>query len=68
MAQSVSELKTRAEEADLSHESTDEQVCDNCRFYQEMRDEIGYCAHGKVDMVVGGDWWCKFWAPVKEST
>lgn len=66
MTQSVQDLKTRAEEADLSHESTDEQVCGNCRFYQEMREEIGYCAHQKVDMVVGGEWWCKFWAPAGE--
>jgi hypothetical protein len=65
MAQSVEELKARVQEADLWSESTNDDRCDNCRYYQALRDDdaIGYCAHREVDMVVGGPWWCKFWAP-----
>lgn len=67
MAQSVEALKARAEQADLSYESTDEQHCHNCQFYEEMVDQIGYCSLDKVDMVVGGPWWCKFWAPAEQK-
>jgi hypothetical protein len=67
MAQSVTALKERAEEADLSYESTDQEHCFNCQFYEEMVDQIGYCKLAKVDMVVGGPWWCKFWAPSSKA-
>jgi hypothetical protein len=43
--------------------STNDDRCDNCRFYQAIKEGIGYCAHREVDMVVGADWWCKLWAP-----
>jgi hypothetical protein len=64
MAQSVQELKKRVEDTDLWPESTNEDQCDNCRFYRELREGIGYCAHRQVDMVVGAPWWCKLWEPV----
>jgi hypothetical protein len=67
MAQSVEALKQRAVGADLSYESTDEQHCYNCQFYDELVEQIGYCNLDKVDMVVGGPWWCKFWAPAEEK-
>ena len=66
MAQSVKELTERMVNVDLWSESTNEDRCDNCRFYRMMGDAergIGYCAHRDVDMVVGGAWWCKLWAP-----
>lgn len=64
--QSLSELKARAEAIDLYNYSTNEDRCDNCKFYKMMGDAergIGYCAHREVDMVVGGVWWCKLWEP-----
>ena len=61
MAQSVQELKQRAEKADLWSESTNDDQCDNCKFYKVMKEGIGYCAHREVDMVVGAVWWCKLW-------
>ena len=61
--QSVEELKARVERADLWSASTNDDRCDNCRFYTILREDIGYCLHKEVDMVVGGPWWCKFWAP-----
>jgi hypothetical protein len=63
MAQSVQDLKTRAEQAELWSYSTNDDRCDNCRFYSPMKEGIGYCAHREVDMVVGATWWCKYWAP-----
>ena len=61
--QSVEELKQRIEKVDLWSESTNDDRCDNCRFYKELREGIGYCIHKDVDMVVGGPWWCSLWAP-----
>jgi hypothetical protein len=63
MAQSIPELKKRVEEVDLWPESTNDDRCDNCKFYKELREGIGYCALNAVDMVVGGPWWCKLWEP-----
>ena len=60
--QSIEELKKRVENADLWSESTNDDHCDNCRFYRVLREDIGYCLHKDVDMVVGGPWWCKLWA------
>ena len=60
--QSVEELKARVEKADLWSASTNDDRCDNCRFYKVLREDIGYCIHKEVDMVVGGVWWCKLWA------
>jgi hypothetical protein len=61
--QSVKELKARVEAADLWPESTDDDRCDNCKFYKLLKEGIGYCAHRDVDMVVGGPWWCKLYEP-----
>jgi hypothetical protein len=61
--QSVEELKQRVENIDLWAYSTNEDRCDNCRFYRVLKEDIGYCAHRDVDMVVGAAWWCKLWAP-----
>jgi hypothetical protein len=65
--QSVQELKQRVENVDLWAYSTNEDRCDNCKFYRALKEDIGYCAHRDVDMVVGGPWWCKLWEPDKAT-
>jgi hypothetical protein len=65
--QSVAELKSRVENTDLWPYSTNEDRCDNCRYYRLLREGIGYCAHRDVDMVVGGPWWCKLWVPDEKT-
>ena len=70
MAQSVRELTERVVNVDLWSESTNEDRCDNCKFYKMLAEAergIGYCAHRDVDMVVGAAWWCKLWAPTREE-
>jgi hypothetical protein len=67
VAQSVQELKSRVEQTDLWPESTNEDQCDNCLYYRELREGIGYCAHREVDMVVGAPWWCRLWTPNRET-
>jgi len=66
MAQNVKDLTQRMVNVDLWSESTNEDQCDNCKFYKVMGDAdrgMGYCAHRDVDMVVGAKWWCKLWDP-----
>ena len=63
MVQLAQDLKARVEKVELWPESINEDRCDNCRFYRELREGIGFCAHREVDMVVGRSWWCKLWAP-----
>ena len=65
--QSLSELKTRVENVDLWAYSTNDDRCDNCKYYKSIKEDIGYCAHSDVDMVVGGPWWCKLWEPDKAT-
>jgi hypothetical protein len=67
MPQLAADLKKRVEDVDLWPESTNEDQCDNCRYYQELREGIGYCGHREVDMDVGAQWWCKIWAPNRET-
>jgi hypothetical protein len=67
MVQLAKDLKVRVETADLWPMSTNQDQCDNCRFYQELREGIGYCGHREVDMVVGGPWWCHLWAPNRQT-
>ena len=67
MTQSASELKKRVEDADLWPESTNDDRCDNCKFYRELREGIGFCAHKQLDMVVGAPWWCKLWVPDQKT-
>jgi len=59
----LDELKTKIEKIDLWSESTNDDRCDNCRFYKVLREDIGYCIHKEVELVVGGPWWCKLYAP-----
>ena len=67
MAQNAQDLKTRVEDADLWPESSNDDRCDDCKFYKELRGGIGDCAHKALDMVVGGPWWCKLWAPDQKT-
>ena len=63
----LKELKARIETVDLWSESTNDDRCDNCRYYRELSEGIAYCIHREVDMVVGAPWWCKLWAPDKAT-
>jgi hypothetical protein len=67
MVQLAKDLKVRVETVDLWPESTNDDRCENCRFYQELRSGIGYCSHREVDLVVGAPWWCSLWAPNRQT-
>ena len=64
MPQTAAELKTRVEAADLWPESTNEDRCDNCRYYLEPYNDLSYCWHPKLRILVGGNWWCQWWEEI----
>jgi hypothetical protein len=35
--------------------------CDNCLFYLDPDDELSYCWHPNLRILVGSDWWCQWW-------
>ncbi len=47
------------------HPSGDER-CDNCRYYLEPYNDISYCWHPKLRVLVGGNWWCQWWEAIPD--
>lgn len=45
------------------HPYRDEQ-CNNCLFYLNTDDEISYCWHPKLRILVGQEWWCQWWEEI----
>ena len=41
--------------------------CDNCLFYLDPTDELSYCWHPELRILVGGDWWCQWWEEIPED-
>ena len=44
----------------------DSEQCDGCRFYIGT-DDIAYCNHMKVRILVGARWWCQWWESPDEE-
>jgi hypothetical protein len=42
--------------------------CDNCLYYLNPDDEISYCWHQTLRILVGGDWWCQWWEAIPEDS
>jgi cytochrome P450 len=49
-------------EAALTGRPTMGQRCSGCHFYLESADPMAFCWHERVQLLVGEDWWCHFWA------
>jgi hypothetical protein len=41
--------------------------CDNCLYYLDVSEEISYCWHPELRILVGGDWWCQWWEEIPEE-
>ena len=48
-------------EAQLKGSPAGEQRCDACRYYVGEFKKTAYCNHPKVEILVGADWWCRWW-------
>lgn len=62
------ELKDLADRAVLrAHPYEDRERCDNCLYYLNPEDELSYCWHPQLRILVGGNWWCQWWEEIPEG-
>ena len=41
--------------------------CANCLYYLNADDDISYCWHQQLRILVGADWWCQWWETAEEE-
>ena len=56
-----------AEDAILRGKPNGEEACGNCLFYLNPDDDLAYCWHPKLRILVGGTWWCQWWEKIPEE-
>jgi hypothetical protein len=61
------ELKYLMDKAVLRGQPQGDERCDNCLYYLDPDDNISYCWHQQLRILVGGDWWCQWWEPIEEA-
>jgi hypothetical protein len=60
------ELRHVSTNAGLRGRPSGEMRCRNCRYYLENTEDISYCWHPKLRILVGTDWWCQWWESTSE--
>jgi hypothetical protein len=55
------ELRHLADDAVLRAVPNGDERCDNCLYYLNPDDELSYCWHPKLRILVGRVWWCQWW-------
>ena len=55
------ELRHLADDAVLRAVPNGDERCDNCLYYLNPDDELSYCWHPKLRILVGRNWWCQWW-------
>ena len=61
------EWKDVLDRATLKGHPLQEERCDNCLYYLDSTEEISYCWHQQLRILVGGDWWCQWWEKIEEE-
>jgi hypothetical protein len=61
------ELRHLAEDAILRGKPNGEERCRNCLYYLNPDEDISYCWHPKLRILVGENWWCQWWEPMEEE-
>ena len=62
------ELRHLAENAVLkSTPQHGDEKCGNCLYYLEDTQDISYCWHPKLRILVGAEWWCQWWEKIPEG-
>lgn len=41
--------------------------CGNCLYYLDVDDDISYCWHPQLRVLVGFEWWCQWWEAIPED-
>jgi hypothetical protein len=45
----------------------DDDHCRTCYYYLEPDDDLAFCWHEKLQILVGANWWCHFWEMREDS-
>jgi hypothetical protein len=61
------ELKHLQEDAILRGKPNGDERCRNCLYYLNTDEDIAYCWHSKIRILVGEDWWCQWWEKIPEE-
>ena len=60
-------LKHMVEDNVLKGVPYGDERCDNCLYYLNPDENISYCWHPKLRILVGGPWWCQWWEAIPED-
>src|SRR6476620_2186049 len=60
------QLKHLAEDAVLKGVPYGDEKCGNCLYYLNTDENISYCWHPKLRILVGTEWWCQWWEKIEE--
>ncbi len=58
------ELKGFIDRAVLRGQPHGDARCDNCLYYLDPDENLHYCWHPQIRILVGGEWWCQWWEPI----
>jgi hypothetical protein len=61
------ELRHLADDAVLRARPNGDERCSNCLYYLNPDEELTYCWHPKLRILVGAEWWCQWWAAIEEA-
>ena len=59
------ELRHVADDAVLRAVPNGDEHCASCLYYLNPDDELSYCWHPKLRILVGGVWWCQWWEKIE---
>lgn len=54
-------LQHLVEDAILRAKPNGEEQCKSCFYYLNPDEELSYCWHSKIRILVGATWWCQWW-------
>lgn len=54
-------LQHLVEDANLKAHPYGEERCKDCLYYLDTDEDLSYCWHPKVRILVDDDWWCQWW-------
>jgi hypothetical protein len=61
------QLQHLKDDAVLRGKPYGEEKCGNCLYYLDVSEDISYCWHPKLRILVGADWWCQWWEEIPEE-
>jgi hypothetical protein len=62
------ELMHLAKDAVLRGKPSGDEKCQNCVYYLDTSEDISYCWHPKLRILVGAPWWCQWWEEIPEDS